>query len=113
MTIIVRTGDNLSISLTGERTMQSNLLKVSVLALSLGMLGGCADMTQIDAVKAEAAAAMAKATDAYNLASLGHGIASEAAYAAEQAQSTANAALECCNANSQKLDRMFEKAMMK
>ena len=93
--------------------MQSKIIKVSVLALSLGMLGGCADMTQIDAAKAEAAAAMAKATEAYNLAALGHGIASEAAYTAQQAQSTANSALECCNANSQKLDRMFEKAMMK
>ena len=91
----------------------SKIIKVSVLALSLAMLGGCADMTQIDAVKAEAAAAMAKATDAYNLASTAHGIASEGAYAAQQAQATADAALECCNANSQKLDRMFEKAMMK
>jgi chitinase len=91
----------------------SKIMKVSVLALSLAMLGGCADMTQVEEAKAAAAAAMAKATDAYNLAQTGHNIASEAAYAASQAQSTAEAALECCNANSQKLDRMFEKAMMK
>jgi hypothetical protein len=91
----------------------SKIIKVSALALSLAMLGGCADMTQIDAAKAAAADAMAKATEAYNLATLGHGIASEAAYAAQQAQATADAALECCNTNSQKLDRMFEKAMMK
>ncbi len=91
----------------------SKIIKVSILALSLAMLGGCADMTQVEEAKAAAAAAMAKATEAYNLAQLGHGIASEAAYAAQQAQSTADAALECCNANSQKLDRMFEKAMMK
>ncbi len=91
----------------------SKIIKVSVLALSLAMLGGCADTAQLEAVKASAAAAMAKATDAYNLASIGHGIASEAAYTAQQAQGTADAALECCNANSQKLDRMFEKAMMK
>lgn len=91
----------------------SKIIKVSAIALSLALLGGCADMTQIDAAKAEAAAAMAKATEAYNLATLGHGIASEAAYAAQQAQATADAALECCNNNSQKLDRMFEKAMMK
>jgi hypothetical protein len=89
------------------------IIKVSVLALSLAMLGGCADMTQINEAKASAAAAMSKATDAYNLATIGHGMASEAAYAAQQAQSTADAALECCSANSQKLDRMFEKAMMK
>ncbi len=93
--------------------MQSKIIKVAVLALSLGMLGGCADMKQIEEAKAAAAAAMSKATDAYNLAQTGHTIASEAAYAAQQAQVTADSALECCNANSSRLDRMFEKAMMK
>ena len=63
--------------------MQSKIIKVTVLALSLGMLGGCADMTQIEEAKATAAAAMAKATDAYNLAQTGHSIASDAAYAAQ------------------------------
>ena len=58
-------------------------------------------------------AAMANATDAYNLATEARQMASDASYAASQAQSTADAALECCNQNSQKLDRMFEKAMMK
>lgn len=91
----------------------SKIIKVSAIALSLALLGGCADMTQIEEAKAQAAAAMAKATDAYNLAALGHGVATEAAYAAQQAQATADAAMECCNDNSQKLDRMFEKAMMK
>ena len=66
-----------------------------------------------DAANANAAAALAKANDAYNLATNAREIASEASYAAEQAQNTADAAMECCNENSQKLDRMFEKAMMK
>ena len=60
-----------------------------------------------------AEAALAKAQDAYNLATNAHEMASEASYAAGQAQNTADAAMECCNQNSQKLDRMFEKAMMK
>jgi len=94
--------------------MQSKLIKITVLALSLGMLGGCAaDMTQIDAAKAQASAALAKATDAYNLAQNAHTVASEAAYNADKATQTAQTALECCNANSSRLDRMFEKAMMK
>ncbi len=93
--------------------MQSNIIKVSVLALSLGMLGGCADMAQVEEAKAAAAAAMDKANEAYNLAQVANTTASEAAYGAQQAQSTAEAALECCNANSSKLDRMFQKAMMK
>ena len=93
--------------------MQSKIIKVTALAISLGMLGGCADMTQIEEVKATAAAAMAKATDAYNLAQIANTTASEASYAASEAQATANAALACCNDNSSKLDRMFQKAMMK
>ena len=90
--------------------MQSKIIKISILTLALGLQGACAappvDSSAIDA-------AMAKATDAYNLATNAREMASEAAYAAQQAQSTADAALECCNQNSQKLDRMFEKAMMK
>lgn len=93
--------------------MQSKIVKVSLLAISLSMLGGCVTSEQLEEVKASASAANAKATDAYNLAQIANTTASEAAYAAEQAQSTAESALECCNANSQKLDRMFQKAMMK
>lgn len=97
--------------------MQSKIIKVGVLALSLAMLGGCGNMKQmqadIDAANAAASAAMSKATEAYNLASKGHGIASDAAMAASKAQATADEALACCKANSDKIDRMFEKAMMK
>ena len=90
--------------------MQSKIIKISILALSLGMLGGCAAPAVDNSV---AEAALAKAQDAYNLATNAHEMASEASYAAGQAQNTADAAMECCNENSQKLDRMFEKAMMK
>ena len=93
--------------------MQNKMIKVTVLALSLGMLGGCADMAQVEEAKAAAASAMARANEAYNLAQNASNVASEAAYAASEAQSSAEAALECCNNNSSKLDRMFEKAMMK
>ena len=93
--------------------MYTKLIKVSILALSMGLLGGCADLTQIEEAKAAANAAMAKATDAYNLAQNAHTVASEASHAAEQATKTAEAALECCNENSRKLNQMFEKAMKK
>ncbi len=89
------------------------LIKISVLALSMGLVGGCADMTQIDAAKAAADAAMARANDAYNLAQNAHTVASEASFAADKASKDAQAALACCNENSSRLDRMFEKAMMK
>jgi hypothetical protein len=89
------------------------LIKISVLALSMGLVGGCADMTQVEAAKAAADAAMARANDAYNLAQNAHTVGSEAAYAADQATRSAEAALACCNENASRLDRMFEKAMMK
>jgi hypothetical protein len=56
---------------------------------------------------------MARANDAYNLAQNAHTVGSEAAYAADQATRSAEAALACCNENASRLDRMFEKAMMK
>lgn len=92
--------------------MQTKLM-ISVLALSLGMLGGCADTTKIDAIKATADAAMAKATDAYNLAQNAHNVASEASYNATQALASTQTALECCNETKSRLDKMFEKAMKK
>jgi len=93
--------------------MQTKLIKISILALSIGLVGGCADTTQIDAVKATADAAMARANDAYNLAQNAHTVASEAAYAADKASKDAQAALACCNENSRRLDKMFEQAMQK
>ncbi len=93
--------------------MQIKLIKASVLAITVAVMGGCADVNQLDQVKATADAAMAKANDAYNLAQTAHTVASEAAYAADQASKDAQAALACCNDNSARLDKMFEKAMMK
>lgn len=93
--------------------MQTKLMKISALALLMGLGGGCADMTQVEEAKAAADAAMARANDAYNLAQNAHTVGSEAAYAADQAQRDAQAALKCCNENSARLDRMFEKAMTK
>jgi hypothetical protein len=93
--------------------MRTKFLKASILVLSVGLMSGCADMTQIEEAKAAANAAMARANDAYNLAQNAHTVASEAAYAADQATKDAQAALACCNENSSRLNRMFEKAMMK
>lgn len=97
--------------------MKSRIIKIGVVALSLAMLGGCADMkkmsSDIEAANAAAASAMTKANEAYSLASKNQSTASGAASAAAKAQATADEALACCKANSDKIDRMFEKAMMK
>ena len=114
---IYLSGNNLSNCLTGDRTMQTKIIKVGVLALSLAMLGGCGNMKEmqasIDSANAAASAAMSKASEAYSLASKSQSTASDAALAASKAQATADEALACCKANSDKIDRMFEKAMMK
>ena len=93
--------------------MQIKFTKIIALAFTLGFVGGCADMTQLDAVAATANAALAEAQAASAQANSAMNVGSEAAYAASQAQADATAALECCNDNTARLDRMFEKAMSK
>ena len=93
--------------------MQAKLTKIIALAFVLTLAGGCATTEQLKAVQASADAAMAEAQSATGQATNALSVASEAAYAASQAQADATAALECCNDNSARMDRMFEKAMMK
>lgn len=94
--------------------MKRTLMQVSVLALVLGLLGGCAATPQqIDEVKAMAQKAMDTANDANGTANNAMSTANEALDTARKAQSAAENALDCCNANSSKIDRMFEKAMRK
>lgn len=84
----------------------SKIIKVSAIALSLSLLGACASTKQIEAIQATAESALSKANAA-------HTLATQANSAAAEAQKAAAAASECCKANSEKLDRMFEKAMAK
>ena len=93
--------------------MQAKLTKIIALAFVLTLAGGCATTEQLMAIQASADAAMAAAQQAQGAANNALTVASEAAYAASQAQADATAALECCNDNSARMDRMFEKAMMK
>lgn len=94
--------------------MKRTLMQVSVLALVLGLLGGCAvTPQQLDEVKAMAQKANDTADAASSQASSALSTANEALDTARKAQSAAENALDCCNANSSKIDRMFEKAMRK
>ncbi|MCI0400916.1 MAG: Lpp/OprI family alanine-zipper lipoprotein [Gammaproteobacteria bacterium] len=94
--------------------MRLNLIKVSILALLLGLVGGCAvTPEQLQEVRAIADSALAEAQAATVTANNAHTVASEAAFAASQADANATAALECCNANTDRIDRMFKKAMIK
>ncbi len=93
--------------------MQIRLTKIFALALILGFAGGCADMAAVEKAQSTANSALAEAQAASGAANNAFTIASEAAYAASQAQADATAALECCNDNAARMDRMFEKAMVK
>lgn len=93
--------------------MKRTLVQVSVLALALGLLGGCANTQQLEEIRAMAEDAQATANNASGQASRALATANEALDTARSADSRAANALECCNANSDKIDRMFEKAMRK
>ncbi len=93
--------------------MLVKITKIFTLAFAIGLTGGCADVAQMNALKATADAALAEARSASATANNALTVAGEANVTALNAQKTATAALECCNDNTARLDRMFEKAMMK
>lgn len=94
--------------------MKRTLIQVSTLALVLGLLGGCAATPdQISEIRTMAQDAKDTANNASKQASNALATANEALETARKAKSDADNALECCNANSSKIDKMFEKAMRK
>lgn len=86
--------------------MKNNLLHVSVLTAIIGMAAGCATKEDLDSVRATAETALSEARAARETGQ-------EAMSAAQDAKSSADAAQACCNENTSRLDRMFEKAMRK
>ncbi len=98
--------------------MQNELFKITrltALVLAFGLASGCAYITQeqFDAVSSTANNALSEARSAKSAADGAARAAADASAAAARAQSTADQALACCNDNSEKIERMFEKAMTK
>ena len=93
--------------------MKNTVIKASVLALVLGLMGGCATTEQIAEVKAMAEKAQSSANSAQQRADSAAAAAAEAMAAARHAESAAQAAQDCCNANTSRLDKMFEQTMKK
>ncbi len=93
--------------------MKRTLYKAALVATVLGLLSGCASTDQIAEIKSMAQSAQSTANGAAARADNALSTANDALDAARKAQSPAEAAAKCCSANTDRLDRMFEKAMMK
>lgn len=89
--------------------------RLSALLLTAGLAAGCSSVTveQLDAVTATANNALSEARAAQDAANNALSVANDAKAAADSAQQAADAAQACCNANSERLDRMFQRAMQK
>ena len=99
--------------------MIKKILKVSAVVLILGLASGCAT-TGADQAQATADAAARDAAAAKSAAEAARAAADSAAQAAAAAQSTADQALAaatdaqaCCDANRDRLERMFERSQAK
>ena len=100
--------------------MIKNVLKVSAIVLIFGLASGCVSQASVDRAQATAdgaardAAAAKSAAEAARAASDGAAeIAAAAVITADLALIAAAEAQSCCDANRDRLERMFQKSMQK
>ena len=93
--------------------MKISPIKATVIAMALVVASGCATTKQIAEVRTIAEGAQSTANNAASQASSALSTANQALDAARAAQSAANAAQACCDANTSKLDKVFEQVMKK
>ena len=91
----------------------ARLMKVTAVAMIIGLSAGCASSTELDGIRSMAREAKGAADRAERTAKRAESRATEAQRQAELAMTAANAAQACCTANTEKLDRMFKKSMSK
>jgi len=103
-----------------ENWNMKKLLKVSALVLVFGLASGCAGSQSIEAAQETADNAARDAAAARSAAEAARAAADSAAQAARSAQSTADQALSaatesqsCCDANRDRIERMFQQTMRK
>ncbi len=100
--------------------MNKTVMKVGAIVLCLGLATGCASTAAIEKAQATADGAARDAAAAKTAAEAARATADRAAKAATGAQSTADQALSaataaqaCCDANRDRLERMFQKSQSK
>jgi hypothetical protein len=107
-----------------EKNLMTNILKVGVAAAVIALGAGCTDLkplqAEVDSLKSQVAklsgdldGVKTSADGASRAAAAAQQAATSAQNTANQAASAAQAAQQCCDANSEKLNRMFEKSMSK
>ncbi|MCP5423940.1 MAG: hypothetical protein H6970_02560 [Gammaproteobacteria bacterium] len=82
------------------------LMRLAVFVLVAGLGAGCATTSDLEEVRAEARQAQATANDAKSTAD-------SALATATEARSAANEAMSCCQANTERLNRVFRRSMYK
>ncbi|MGH8594086.1 MAG: Lpp/OprI family alanine-zipper lipoprotein [Gammaproteobacteria bacterium] len=87
--------------------------RVTAISLLIGLMAGCATTGQLEEVRATANNALSEARAAGTKSDEAMNTATSAMSAGEQAQRAADNAQACCNDTTDKLDRMFERAMRK
>lgn len=97
-----------------------NTLKFSMLILCVGLAAGCASNSdvknlqkQLDSLKSQVSRNSSDIVAANASADAAHAAASEAAVKAAAAETAANRAADYAEDTNRKLNRMFDKAMMK
>lgn len=93
--------------------MKMTTIKFAMIAVALAVASGCATTEQINEIRTIAESAQSTANNAASQASSALSTANQALEAARAAQSAANAAQACCDANTSKLDKVFEQVMKK
>lgn len=100
--------------------MKKNFLYAGVAVIALGVMSGCASTDQIESIRATAEQALNEARAAKTTADAARAAADEAKSVAANAQSTASRAAQaaseaqaCCAANTDRIERMFQRGMSK
>ena len=85
-----------------------NLTHLSILAVIMGLMAGCAGVTkeELDSVRATAETALSEARAAKDEAA-------QVSSASQEAKSSADSAVACCEENKTAIDRAFQGRMQK
>jgi len=93
--------------------MRNKTITFVLAIMTAGLISGCVTMAQLNEVRDIARQAQTDATKAVNSVEAATRAADQASMKADQALRAAEETKACCQRNSDKIDRMFEKSMQK